>query len=612
MDHVMIDGLEFAKPSLDVERRDDGSIVVKSGIPLQDYPDAIGHHLIHWAEAAPDRLFLAERDDQGAWRKFTYARSLDTVRAIGQYLLDHGLTADTPVMILSDNGLEHGFLTFAAMHVGIPAVPVSPAYSLMSQDHAKLKYIFDLIKPGLLFAADGAIFQKVIAALDTDGVQLVFAKNADAVESAISFDQIAATRPTAAVEDAFASVTPDTVGKILFTSGSTGMPKGVINSQRMLCSNQQAMAQVWRFLEKTPPVLVDWLPWNHTFGGNHNLNLVLRNGGSLYIDHGKPAPGLVEKSVANLREIPSTMYFNVPRGFEMILPFLEQDEVLRETFFRDLQVIFYGAAALPQNLWRRLEVVAQKAGRERIFLTAGWGSTETAPLVTNIHYSIEKAGVIGLPIPGTAIKMVPNAGKMELRVKGPNIMPAYFKNPDATADAFDDEGYYLMGDAGRFEDPDDPIRGLVFDGRTAENFKLSTGVWVHVGGLRIAVITASAPLVQDAVVTGHDRNAIGLLLFLNPAACAELSGLAADTPLDQMVANEKVRNAIADKIRAYNKDHSASSMRIDRVMLMTSPPSIDASEITDKAYINQRAVLANRSEQVDALYEGRDGALVID
>ncbi len=612
MDHVMIDGLEFAKPSLDVERRDDGSIVLKSGIPLQDYPDAFGRHLIHWADAAPDRVFLAERDDDGNWRKFTYARSLEIVRAIGQYLLDQGLNAETPVMILSDNSLEHAFLTFGAMHVGIPAVPVSQAYSLMSQDHAKLKHIFGLTRPKIVFAADGAIFQKAIAALDTDGVQLVFKKNADAVEGAISFDQITATPPTSAVEGAFAKTTPDTVAKILFTSGSTGMPKGVINTQRMLCSNQQAMAQVWRFLENTPPVLVDWLPWNHTFGSNHNLHMALRNGGSLYIDHGRPAPGLIEKSVANLREIPSTMYFNVPRGFEMILPYLEQDETLREIFFRDLQLIFYGAAALPQNLWRRLEVVAKKAGREHIFISAGWGSTETAPLVTNIYFPIEKAGVIGLPIPGTAVKMVPNAGKMELRVKGPNVMPAYFRNPDATADAFDDEGFYLMGDAGRFEDPDDPIKGLVFDGRTAEDFKLLTGVWVHVGGLRIAVITASAPLVQDAVVTGHDRNALGLLLFLSPAACADLSGLAADAPLAELAANEKVRSAIAEKIRTYNKEHPASSMRIDRVMLMTSPPAIDANEITDKAYINQRAVLANRSAQVDALYEGRDGALVID
>ncbi len=611
MDHVMIDGLELAKPSLDVERRSDGSIVLNSGYPLQDYPDAIGHHLIHWAEAAPDRVFLAERNDDGIWQKFSYAQSLEIIRAIGQYLLDLELTPDTPVMILSDNSLEHGFLTFGAMHVGLPVVPVSPAYSLMSQDHAKLKYIFDLIQPGLLFAADGAIFQKAISALNTNGVKLVFAKNADTVARAITFDQITATRPTPAVEDAFAKVTPDTVGKILFTSGSTGMPKGVINSQRMMCSNQQAMAQVWPFLEITPPVLIDWLPWNHTFGGNHNLNLVLRNGGSLYIDHGKPAPGLVEKSIENLREIPSTMYFNVPRGFEMILPYLEQDEILRETFFRDLQVIFYGAAALPQNLWRRLEQVAKKAGREQIFITAGWGSTETAPLVTNIHYLVKKAGVIGLPIPGTSIKMVPNADKMELRVKGPNIMPAYFKNPDATAKAFDDEGYYLMGDAGRFEDPGDPIKGLVFDGRTAEDFKLSTGVWVHVGGLRIAIITTLAPLVQDAVVTGHDRNAIGLLLFLNPASCAELCGLAADAPLAQLAASEKVRIAITDKIHVYNQDHSASSMRIDRVMLMVNPPSIDASEITDKAYINQRAVLANRSDQVEALYEDRESALVI-
>lgn len=611
MGHIFYNGLEFAEPSLEVERRDDGALILKSGIELQDYPAALGHHLVHWAATNPDNIFLSERDEAGTWQKHSYAASLKIVEAIAQFLLDQNFNADTPLMILSGNSLEHAFLTLGAMHVGIPAVPVSPAYSLVSQDHAKLKYIFDLIRPKMIYADDGAAFQKAIASLDTNGVKLAVRKNADALEEAVTFDQIIATQPTPEVAEAFAKITPDTIAKILFTSGSTGKPKGVLNTQRMLCSNQQAMAQIWPFLKTTPPVLVEWLPWSHTFGGNHNFNLVLRNGGTLNIDHGKPVPGLIEETVASLRENPSTIHFNAPRGIEMLLPFLEKDESLREVFFRDLQMIFYAAAALPQSLWERLEAVAALAGRDNIFMTSSWGSTETSPLITSVYFPINKAGVIGLPIPGTSIKMVPNSGKMELRIKGPNIMPGYFKNAAQTAEAFDGEGYYIIGDAGKFEDPDDPVKGLVFDGRTAENFKLLTGVWIHVGALRITAIAAIAPLVQDAVVTGHDRNNIGLLLFLSPAACAEFANLAADISLEELATNDVIRTMINEKVIAYNKDHPASSMRIDRVKIMTRLPGIDANEITDKGYINQRAVIENRSDEIEALYAGKDGAIII-
>lgn len=604
MDHVTHSGLTFAKPSLKVERRKDGTVVMRSEIELGLYPNAIGQHLVDWTAKTPDQIFLAQRNAEDQWEKFSYSDVLKIVRSVGQYLLNNGFDAETPVMILSDNSLEHAFLSLGAMYVGVPVVPVSQAYSLMSTDHGKLKYIHDLTKPRLIYAADGAVFEKAIAALDKGDARLVTKTNQDALNHAISIDEIIATDANGAVDDAFAKVTPDTIAKILFTSGSTGIPKGVLNTQRMLTASQQALAQVWPFLEESPPVIVDWLPWNHTFGGNHNFNLVLRNGGTFYIDAGKPAPGLIEKSAANLRDVPSTIYFNVPRGFDMIIPHLEADETLREAFFRDLKMVFYAAAALPQNLWERLEAVAKKAGRDDIFMTSSWGSTETSPLVTSVYYPIEKAGVIGLPVPGTQVKLAPEGDKMELRVKGPNVTPGYFGKPDLMKDAFDEDGFYRMGDAGKFEDPDAPERGLVFDGRTAENFKLSTGVWVHVGALRLAIVGALNPLAQDVVISGHDRDELGLLVFLNPVACATIADAGPDTPLSDLAANENIRSEIKTRLAAYNENNAASSTRIARAVLLPSPPGIDANEITDKGYINQRAVLERRAETVEKFYSG--------
>ena len=603
--------LDFAPARVDTENLPGGGFILRSPMKLDPYASNLCEHLMDWAERTPDRKFLAERDPEGRWRGISFGEARDLARSIAQALLERGVTLDRPVMILSDNGIENGLLQLAAMHVGIPVVPTSPAYSLMSRDFGKLKHVFGLIRPKLVFAADGAMFAKALGALDLEGVEVVVARNPPEGLGVTAFAALAGTAPTGAVDAAQSRVGPDTVAKILFTSGSTGLPKGVLNTHRMLCSNQQAIAQIWPFVTRRPPVLVDWLPWSHTFGGNHNFNMILRNGGTLYIDAGKPAPGLVEKTVANLRDVAPTLYFNVPRGFDMIVPYLEQDEALRDHFFSNLDTIFYAAAALPQNLWERLEALSVATRGEKVVMTSAWGATETAPLVTGVHFPIDRAGVIGIPAPGSEIKMIPNAGKLEMRVRGPNVTPGYYKRDDLTREAFDEDGFYKIGDAGRLADPDDPAKGILFDGRVAEDFKLLTGSWVSTGTLRVAAIAAGAPIIQDAVVAGHDRDEVGLLVFPSPVGAAKVAGLDPGTPLPEIVANQEVREALRTGLAAYNAENPGSSARIGRALLLKEPPNIDANEITDKGYINQRAVLERRTRLVETLYSDDAEVLTI-
>ena len=602
----------FAAAAVISENRSDGCILLRCPRPLEPYARCIGEYLEHWANAAPERVFLAEREGAG-WRRISYGEALAAVRAIGANLLERKLSADRPVVILSDNNVNHALLTLGAMHVGVPVAPVSPAYSVMSRDHLKLRSILDLLRPGLIYACDGARFAPAMRAVDLHEAPIV-TDSGEAQDglSITAFSELLGKRGGAEVDRAFAAVGPDSIAKILFTSGSTGVPKGVINTQRMLCSNQQAVVQNWPFLEARPPVVVDWLPWNHTFGGNHNFNMILKHGGSLYVDDGKPAPGLIERTVANLREVSPTMYFNVPRGFDMLIPFLEQDEALRRSFFADLDMIFYAAAALPQNLWHRLEALSvRERGHPTVMLSA-WGATETAPMVTNVHFRIDHAGVIGLPAPGCEIKMVPNAKKMELRVRGPNVTPGYWKQPELTAAAFDEEGFYLMGDAGRFADPQDHARGIEFDGRIAEDFKLMSGIWVHVGALRVHALSLLTPVAQDIVVTGHDREDVGFLIFANPAGCRSLCpDLAPTAPLAQVLADPRVVAHVRAGMRELVAEGGGTSMVAERALLMEEPPSIDAGEITDKGYINQRAVLTRRAALVERLHRDAPGAEVI-
>jgi feruloyl-CoA synthase len=570
--------MKLAAARVELEKRADGSMLMRSPQKLGPYPRCVTEWLVQWSDKTPGAIFLKERTASGSWKELSYRETYGEVRRIAQALLDLGLDKDRPVAILSDNSIDHALLALGAMHVGIPVAPISPAYSLMSKDFAKLKMIFELLKPGLVWTSDPAKFAPALAAVGRTSADL---------------KKLVETNPGSTQEREFAKVGPDTVAKILFTSGSTGVPKGVINTQRMLCANQQMLAQAWPFVEDKPPVVVDWLPWNHTFGANHNFNLVLRNGGTMVIDAGKPVPGLVETTVKNLTEVAPTLYFNVPRGFDLLVPFLEKDERLRRNFFSRLDVIFYAAAALPQNLWDRLKRLSREEDKNPAMLSA-WGSTETSPLATSVHFAMERPGVIGLPVAGCELKLVPAAGKLEVRVRGENVTPGYYRRPDLTTAAFDEEGFYRIGDAVKLADAADPAKGIVFDGRVAEDFKLSTGTWVHVGAVRMKLIAAGDPLIQDAVITGHDRDEIGALVFLSPAA----KGFSA----------EQTRTRLEEALQSFSGE--ASSMRPARLMVMSEPPSIDANEITDKGYMNQRAVLERRAALVEKLYSSSEPVVI--
>jgi feruloyl-CoA synthase len=585
MERILQPGLRLAPPEVRVERRPDGTLVLRSPQKLGAHARAAGEWLVRWAREAPERVFLAERRE-GGWRKVTYREALELVRRVGHGLLERGLDRSRPVVILSDNSVDHALLALGAMHVGVPVAPVSPAYSLMSKDFAKLRAIFDLLRPGLVWTADPGKFAPALAAVGF---------------AATPIEALLDARAGARVDEAFARVGPDTVAKILFTSGSTGAPKGVINTQRMLTVNQEQCALVWPFLADRPQVLVDWLPWNHTFGGNNNFDMMLRNGGTIWIDAGKPAPGLIETTVKNLREIAPTIYFNVPRGFDLLVPFLEQDAELRRNFFRDLDFVVYAGAALPQNLFERMTRLAREELGRDVPLVSAWGSTETAPMATGVHYAVAGSGNIGLPVPGCELKLVPAAGKLEVRVRGANVAPGYYGREDLTRAAFDEEGYYRIGDAVKFADPGDAARGLLFDGRIAEDFKLSTGTWVHVGATRVKLIAAADPLLQDAVITGHERSEVGALVFLNAAAVKALG-------LDDAGVRDHLRRALE---RMIADTGAGSSTHPVRALVMGEPPSIDANEITDKGYINQRAVLERRAALVEQLHADPPGAEVI-
>jgi feruloyl-CoA synthase len=597
----------LAPPRIVRREAGEGAFVLSSEMPLGHYEASLGVLLRRWAADAPDRPFLAERaGGDGEWVTLTWGEADRRASAIAQALLDRRLGPERPVVILSGNAIDHALLMLGGFLAGVPIVPVSPAYSLMSRDYGKVKHIAQLVKPGLVYAADGEQFSGVLSAVDFGGAELVLSRGAGATR----FADLEAIAPTGAVDDALRALSRDSVAKILFTSGSTDLPKGVVNTHRMLCANQQSLAQIWPFTEATPPVLVEWLPWNHTFGGNHNFNLILKRGGTMYIDAGRPAPPLIPITVRNLTEVAPTIYFNVPAGYGALVPFLERDAALRARFFERLELIFYAAAALPQDLWARLQAVAREERGEPVMMTSSWGLTETSPLATAAHFPIDRAGVIGVPVPGVEIKLAPVDDKLEMRVKGPNVTPGYLGRDDLTRDAFDADGFYRTGDAGRLEDPDDPAKGLVFDGRVVEDFKLATGTFVSVGTLRVAVLAAASPLLMDAVVCGHDGDCVGLLAWLNLGAAREVAG-EPEAEMDALVRSRAVAAWLRERLAAYNAEHPASSTRVERILLLAEPPQLDANEITDKGYVNQRAVLACRRERVHELFSGGDAVIAL-
>ncbi len=596
-------GTLFAKPEIVADRRADGSIWLRSTTPLQQHARCVGDWLEHWARQKPEKIFLGERASVDApWTTVTYKDALRQVRSVAAWILARGLSAEHPLVILSDNSIDHALLALAAMHVGVPAAAISPAYSLVSKDFDKLKSMIRLLEPGAIYVSNMKAFAPALAAIKSLHSANIVCGDADS-SNALPFRNVAATSEASAVATAFATVTPDTIAKFLFTSGSTGTPKAVINTQRMLTSSQQAKAQTWTFLDSTAEdlVVLDWLPWSHTFGANHNFNLVLRNGGTLYIDGGKPAPGLFAMSLANLRSVMPTVYFNVPRGFDMLIAALRDDDELRRRFFGEVKFAFYAGAALPQNLWDAMEELSIETVGRALPMVSAWGSTETSPLATDCHFQAKRSGNIGVPIPGTELKLVPSGNKLEVRVRGPNVTPGYWKAPELTAQAFDTDGFYLIGDAVTFADPDRPELGLFFDGRVAEDFKLNSGTWVSVGTLRVAGITALAPLAQDIVVSGHGGDHVRFLVFPNLSACRVHAGLPESSDVSEVIGNEKVRAAIASGLAKLRAQGGGSAGHAARALLLAEPASVDGGEITDKGYVNQRAVLTRRASAVAIL-----------
>ncbi len=573
--------------------------------PLQPYAERMTDRLQHWATTQPNHSFMARRTKLadgtlGEWRHITYAQAWQSARNIAQSLIDRGLNAERPVVILSENSLEHALLALGAMVAGVPFVPTSPPYSLVSVDYDKLKHVLKTVTPGLVFASD-ARYAKAIAATVDASMEVVLVEGDIEGRSVTRFDSLCATPATPAVDAAIQATGPDTIVKFLFTSGSTKLPKAVINTQRLWCANQQQMAQSMPVLAEKELVLVDWLPWNHTFGGNHNFGMVVYHGGTMYIDDGKPTPALIGETLRNLREIAPTVYFNVPTGFEAIAHAMKTDDVLRKTLLSRVQMFFYAGAALAQPIWDSLYESQEREVGERIVMGTGLGMTESGPFGIFVTNPFVQAGDLGVPTPGLELKLVDMQGKTEVRYRGPNITPGYWRNPEETAGAFDEEGFFKTGDAVKWIDETDVHLGLKFDGRIAEDFKLATGTFVSVGPLRAKIIAAGAPYVQDAVLTGLNMKEVGAMIFPTPAVRA-LSGLPADAPLADVLASQPVQAKFQEVVNALAQSATGSANRIARLCLLSEPPTIDKGEITDKGSINQRSVLTHRADTVAALH----------
>ena len=585
-----------------------GSVYLNADQALGPHAHRMTDMLLYWARVAPDRTLYARRDPTlgDEWRHITFAQALASARSIGQALLDRGLNADRPLVILSENSLEHALLALGAMLVGVPYCAVSPAYSLISNDFEKLRHVLDTLTPGLVYAADWQRYGRAIEASVSADIEVVINSIANysvRTRSTGTFDALLAAKSTPAVDVAMQATGPDTIVKFLFTSGSTKLPKAVINTQRMICANQQQMRQSMPVLMDEPLVLVDWMPWNHTAGGNHNFYMVLYNGGTLYIDDGKPTPALLGETLRNLREVAPTWYFNVPVGFEAIANAMTTDAQLRRNFLSRVRQLFYAGAALAQPVWDSLYASAEAEYGERVVMTSGLGMTESGPFGLFVTTPHSKAGDLGLPAPGLELKLVPTGDKTEVRYRGPNITPGYWRGPEATAESFDDEGFFCTGDAVQWIDAQDIHQGLKFDGRIAEDFKLATGTFVSVGPMRGKIMAAGAPYVQDAVLTGLNLKEVGTMVFATPQL-RELAGLAADAPMTDVVASAPVKAWLQTLLNLLAATATGSATRIARAIILTEPPSIDKGEVTDKGSINQRAVLKHRDARVNALHDG--------
>jgi feruloyl-CoA synthase len=603
--------ISFGNPDVTVERRDDGTIYLRPKAQLGDYPVRITDRLHHWASTDPNRVFMAERNAARGWRQITYAELLTSSRHIASALLARGLSAEKPIVILSGNSIDHALIAFGALYAGIPFCPVSPAYSLVSKDYGKLGYLMKLLTPGLVFADDAAKFSDALAANVPGGTEIAASYGAVAGRDVTLLADLLATPVHSNLDAVHDAIGPDTIAKFLLTSGSTGNPKAVINTQRMICANQVMLRETLAFLKDEPPVIVDWLPWNHTFGGNHNIGLTLYNGGSMYLDEGKPMPGGIEETVRNLREISPTVYFNVPKGYESLLPYLRDDKALRAKFFGRLHAMFFSGAALSPFIWNSLDELAIAETGFRVPMLTGLGATETSPFFMSVRPDTSRSGHVGLPVLGNDAKLLPNNGKLEVRARGPNVTPGYWRQPELTAKAFDEEGFYKFGDALKPADPDDFDAGFDFDGRIAEDFKLASGTWVSVGPLRARFVAACAPLVRDVIIAGINHDEISALVVLDLDGCRLINPTLPADNLAAAASDSLIRAAFRERFEKLLAGATGSSTRITRAVLLDTPLSIDRGEITDKGSINQRAVLENRHALIETIYASTPPAQVI-
>ncbi|SEQ97541.1 feruloyl-CoA synthase [Amphritea atlantica] len=599
---------QMPKTSVDMLLSDDGSFIIQSKTPLDSYERCAGDWLETWAEKRPDQVVLAERQGEG-WRTLTYRQCRDQVHNIAQGMINLGLVGKGPLVILSGNSVDHALMMMAAMHIGIPVTSISVAYSLVAKTYEQLHGTIKRLRPCAVYADNEAAFAPAIQGCEQISL-FITSQKSDVDSDAITFQSLIETLATEAVSALFQTLDGDTHAKYMLTSGSTGKPKIAVVTQRMICSNQQMIAQYYPFIEQETPRILDWLPWSHTFGSNHNFNLVLRNGGSLYIDNGKPVPNLIGETLKNIKEIKPNLYFNVPKGYEVLVEHLQQDEELKKTFFSNINMLFYAAAALAPSVWDDLKRMAEEVGHD-VFFTTEWGATETAPAITNVHWRLDKPGNIGVPFPGVQIRFVPNGSKLEMRIKGPIVFEQYLNDPEATTAAFDELGFYCIGDAGKLKNRENPSEGILFDGRVSEDFKLSTGTWVCVASIRSRMYQNFGDLVSDGVVVGHNQDYISLMVIPGP----KMRQLAGDTEGrmsgHELFAVADVRAALQTSLEQMSSSAKGSSQKVCKLLVLDELPHLELGEITDKGSLNQRKMLENRSDSVDEIYKKSSSELVL-
>jgi feruloyl-CoA synthase len=604
--------IEYLNPkmgwaSATLEKKGDISYINNTR-PLPAYPDALFHKFDEHADLMPGVVALADRRCESGWREVTYAELRDKTRRIAQFIINAGVTVERGVAIMAPNSIDHALVAYACLRIGVPYAPITPAYALLATDYEKLRYVMQLMNPGLLYVDNSEPFSKAIAEAMPSDIKVMALENA---VSGMNLADAIATEVTQTVMDMEARVNADTVAKLLFTSGSTGMPKAVINTQRMMCANQVMIRETYEFLKNTPPVLVDWLPWNHTAGGNHDIGLTLFNGGTFHIDDGKPVPAAIKATVDNLKDVSPTVYFNVPKGYELLVAAMEDDEALKQSFFARLEVIQYSGAGLSPHVFDSLIRMSQEVRGKAVPIVTGYGATETAPAATCPIGPMKEPGRIGLPVSGLTFKLVPNGSKLELRLKGPNITPGYWSEPQKTAEAFDEEGFYCIKDAVKLVDDNDVNKGLIYDGRVAEDFKLDTGTWVSFVNVRNGLLAAASPILREVVLTGHNRGYIGALVFLDVEQARKLSPELAQASEAELAYSDPVRNHMQAALVSYKAASTGSSNRVRKCLIMTEPASLESGEMTDKGSVNQRSVLEKRADLVEALYEGNSSPAVL-